>query len=187
MKRIFVRKGRGNANSPAQDSPEPSSSLQIQSSFIPSNRICVNDDTATSRSAVSTGAEYDKLSKKDYWSLAAEELRSEEHAFEGAIVAVQKAVAETDGDVVSQLIRATERSHDSMLRKQWSIGLAGKEIVVRDQLEKLLKAVKIFKDLASVAAGLDPTHAAISWAGICLIMQVIGCSLILKDSQLKYL
>ena len=100
---------------------------------------------------------------------------------------MQKAVAQTDGDVVSQLIRATERSHDSMLRKQWRIGLAGKEIVVRDQLEKLLKAVKIFKDLASVAAGLDPTHAAIPWAGVCLIMQVIGCSLILKDSQLKYL
>ncbi|KAI9857093.1 MAG: hypothetical protein M1824_005018 [Vezdaea acicularis] len=134
--------------------------------------ICINDDAATSRSAVSTGAEYDKLSKKDYWSLAAEELKSEEHAFEGTIVAVQKAVAQTDGDVVSQLIRATERSHDSMLRKQWRIGLAGKEIVVRDQLEKLLKAVKIFKDLASVAAGLDPTHAAIPWAGVCLIMQL---------------
>ena len=187
MKRFFVRKDRSNANSPARDSLESSNTLQIQSSFTPSDRTCIEDDATTSRNAGSTGAGDNKISKKDYWSLAAEELRSEEHAFEGAIVAVQKAVAGTDGDTVSQLIWAAERSRDAMLKKQWRIGLAGKEIAVRDQLEKILKAVKVFKDLLSVAAGLDPTHAAISWAGICLIMQVIGCSLVLKDSHLTYL
>ena len=49
---------------------------------------------------------------------------------------------------------------------------AGKEVIIREQLNNIIKAVQVFKDLGGAIAGLDPLHAGLPWAGICFIMQV---------------
>ena len=151
------------------------------------SKPCVNNDAAsTSRKAMSTGADNHIPLKKDYWLLAVEKLRAEEPALRSAITAVQEAAATTGDNVVSQLILATERSRDTLLAKQWKFGLGGKEIVVRDQLDKLVKAVQIFRDLGSAAAGIDPLHAGLPWAGICLIMQVRERFPLIEDVRLTH-
>ena len=49
---------------------------------------------------------------------------------------------------------------------------AGKEVIIRKQLNKIAKAVQISKDLGSAMASLDPLHAGLPWAGVCFIMQI---------------
>lgn len=64
------------------------------------------------------------------------------------------------------------RKLNQMASRQWSIKWKGKSLQVRDQVDRVVKVVQIAKDFGSAAAGLDPTHAGLPWAGVCLLLQV---------------
>jgi hypothetical protein len=112
------------------------------------------------------------LMKKDYWQLALNELKTDKDFPENALAAVQQAAAQGGSNISEQLLIATERSRTALLKRQWKIEIGNKEIVIREQLEKILKAVQVFKDLGSAATSIDPVHAGLPWAGLCLLMQV---------------
>ena len=56
-------------------------------------------------------------------------------------------------------------------KRRLSFKVAGKEIVVRHQLQKAFKVVMGVKDLVSAAVKSDP-HAALAWAGVLVILPV---------------
>ena len=48
----------------------------------------------------------------------------------------------------------------------------GKEIVLRDVLEKIIRWLNYFKAVGDAAVQYDPGHAALPWAGVRFLLQV---------------
>ena len=45
-------------------------------------------------------------------------------------------------------------------------------MVFRDKADTVVSLISKFKDIGSIAAGADPVHVGLPWAGICLLLQV---------------
>lgn len=65
------------------------------------------------------------------------------------------------------------------IEKQWKYKKGSREIVIRDQLEKLVVWVNKFKEVGDIAVQYDPGHASLPWAAVRLILQVFGASLMI--------
>jgi NWD NACHT NTPase-like protein len=62
---------------------------------------------------------------------------------------------------------------EKMRQKEWIVKWGGKELFkVRDQVTKIVNIVEKFSGLVSKAAALDPMHAGLAWAGICVVLPV---------------
>lgn len=48
----------------------------------------------------------------------------------------------------------------------------GEVIILRDIMDKMVKAVNKFKDIGDVAVQYDPAHASLPWVGVRLVLQV---------------
>ena len=75
-------------------------------------------------------------------------------------------------DFVDIILSDVEQKKAQLKQKRWKVTFAGKEVIIREQLNKIIKAVQVSKDLGSAIAGLDPLHAGLPWAGICFLMQI---------------
>ena len=67
-----------------------------------------------------------------------------------------------------------ESSRARLVERRWKLHLAGKEIVLRDQLDKIVKAIQAFKNAVNVGVNVDPIHAGLPWAGILLVMELVS-------------
>jgi hypothetical protein len=75
-------------------------------------------------------------------------------------------------DILQQVLVVAERRKEKCIGKQWKIKkLDGSEIVVRNELEKVVTWVNKFKEVGDQAANYDPSHAALPWAAVRLILQ----------------
>jgi hypothetical protein len=62
---------------------------------------------------------------------------------------------------------------DEMLQKEWVLQWKGREVFkVREQVTRFVKFTQSFSGLISQAASLDPTHAGMAWAGVCILLPV---------------
>jgi hypothetical protein len=61
---------------------------------------------------------------------------------------------------------------DEMKGNEWELKLRGKSVKVREQVERIVKIVQVFKDLGNSVAALDPIHAGLPWAGVCVLLSV---------------
>ena len=113
-------------------------------------------------------------SRRDFWALAAEELVKDDDSTVDCLENVRAAAKLNDSSLAEKLIEETERSKSQLCNKQWKLQIAGKEFMIRDQLDKIIKFAKAFKDVATPAAGLDPIHAGLPLAGLFLIMQFVS-------------
>ena len=75
-------------------------------------------------------------------------------------------------DLQTKMSIILSRKLNQMASRQWSIKWKGKSLHVRDQVDRIVKSVQIAKDFGSAAAGLDPIHAGLPWAGVCILLQV---------------
>ena len=75
-------------------------------------------------------------------------------------------------DVAAQLLHATDQSRQTLEAKRWKIVVGSKEINVREQFDRLVRGVMLFKDVGNAAASLDPLHAGIPLARFCVLMGV---------------
>jgi len=58
------------------------------------------------------------------------------------------------------------------LKGRWKLKKGNKEVIIRDQLEKVVLWVEIFKEVGDNAIQCDPAHAALPWAGVRFFLQV---------------
>lgn len=56
--------------------------------------------------------------------------------------------------------------------KRWRWSFRGKEIVPREEAEKVLRGLDRLKSVGDVAANVDPLHVGLPWAGIRVILEV---------------
>jgi hypothetical protein len=60
---------------------------------------------------------------------------------------------------------------DEMDKDQWKFNIGDKEIVVGEQVDRIVKCVLFAKDFVSQTISADP-HAALAWAGVCILLPV---------------
>lgn len=74
---------------------------------------------------------------------------------------------------------AVDRAYSAALSKKqvceskrwrWSVG--GREIVLREEAEKVLHWLDRFKSVGDVVANVDPLHIGLPWAGIRMLLEV---------------
>ena len=53
----------------------------------------------------------------------------------------------------------------------WKLRVGDSQIIIRDQLDKVVKVIAAAKDFVSTAIASEP-HAALAWAGICTLLPV---------------
>lgn len=104
--------------------------------------------------------------------MAVQQLQEKDAHTVEQIKAIQRAaVGVGDTDLITQLVTATEDRQKTLEAKRWKIVVGSKEVVVWEQFNRIIKYVSLFKDISSAAASLDPLHAGIPLAGLCLLMQ----------------
>ena len=72
----------------------------------------------------------------------------------------------------AQLSELIERKLARMKDRQWRLPLGKTSIEVRKQIDRILQIVLVAKDLGSSLASMDPIHAGIPWAGVCVLLPV---------------
>ena len=75
-------------------------------------------------------------------------------------------------DPQTRMSSILSRNLDKMASRQWSIKWKGQPRQIREQVDRIVQVVQVAKDFGSVAAGLDPIHAGLPWAGVCMLLQV---------------
>jgi hypothetical protein len=89
------------------------------------------------------------------------------------ITGVQQAAVFTgNADFAAQLLHTTQQGQRELESKRWKISAGSREIVLRDQFDRLVKAITLFKDIGNAAGSIDPLHAGLPLAGFCVLMQV---------------
>lgn len=60
----------------------------------------------------------------------------------------------------------------AMNDKRWRIKICGRSVEMREQVDRVVKAVLVAKDFITPLANLDPIHAGLPWAGVCMLLPV---------------
>ncbi len=69
-----------------------------------------------------------------------------------------------------------------MEEKQWKIKTLSKEpMMVREKVDRIIKVVLVAKDFGSSLASMDPIHAGLPWAGVCMLLPVRQITLLTYD------
>lgn len=87
----------------------------------------------------------------------------------------QNADVAEDAPVERRMWEITAKAMCVVKNKQWEICLpftSGRTVTVRDLIPRITKVFQKIESFGSVAAGLDPIHAAIPFAGVCVLVEV---------------
>lgn len=60
----------------------------------------------------------------------------------------------------------------AMNKEQWRFKIGDKAVEVREQVDRIIKVVLVAKDFISSVASIDPIHAGLPWAGVCMLLPV---------------
>lgn len=58
--------------------------------------------------------------------------------------------------------------------RKWHVKMGEYSIEIRQQIDRIIKIVTVAKDFGSSLASMDPIHAGIPWAGICVLLPLIA-------------
>jgi hypothetical protein len=70
------------------------------------------------------------------------------------------------------LLQEAERVKAIAIQKQWKVLLKGKEIILRDVIDKIITWVNRFKVVGDVAVQFDTSAASLPWAAVRLVLQI---------------
>lgn len=84
-------------------------------------------------------------------------------------------------DREKQMSGLVDKKLAMMELKQWRMKiLSGKPVIVREQIDRIVKIVLVAKDFGSSLASMDPIHAGLPWAGVCMLLPVSQFMLAIK-------
>jgi hypothetical protein len=81
--------------------------------------------------------------------------------------------------ILADVFTSVDNKKQLCIEKRWIYRKGNREIIIRDQLEKVAVWVKKFIEVGDAAAQYDPGHASLPWAGVRFLLQVIVISQIL--------
>jgi hypothetical protein len=83
----------------------------------------------------------------------------------------QDASTQTSSDRQVQIQKLVERKLQDIQNAQLKLTLGGREVVVKEQIRKVVNMIISAKDLIGPAVSADP-HAALAWAGVLVVLPV---------------
>jgi hypothetical protein len=164
-----------------QDSIPASSSAATETKGLGSNDEPGNREPAEGRQKPA-----ENHRSKDLWNEAYSRLREEDSklmdAYEKDLLAFgspesPKAGAKASFDspggetCEEQLEKLVKYKLDAIQKTQLKITVGGEDIVVKDQVCKVVRTILSFKDFIGAAISAEP-HAALAWAGVVIILPV---------------
>ena len=78
----------------------------------------------------------------------------------------------TKRDILNKTLKVAEEKRQLCLRRRWKVNRKGKELVLRDVLEKIIKWLNHCKNIGDKVVQYDPGHAALPWAGVRFLLMV---------------
>lgn len=60
----------------------------------------------------------------------------------------------------------------TMNDNRWRIEACGRSVEIREQVDRVVKVILVAKDFITPFANLDPVHAGLPWAGVCMLLPV---------------
>ncbi|KAI4102544.1 MAG: hypothetical protein LQ339_004561 [Xanthoria mediterranea] len=57
--------------------------------------------------------------------------------------------------------------------RKWQLRMGEHSVQIRQQIDRITKIVTVAKDFISSAASMDPVHAGLPWAGICVLLPLL--------------
>lgn len=76
-------------------------------------------------------------------------------------------------DILSEVLEDVRKNQNMCSARLWKYKRQNGQIVVlRESLEKVTRWAAKFKEVGDAAVQYDPTHAALPWAGVRLLLQV---------------
>jgi hypothetical protein len=186
MKRLsikLVRRSRGKTGDAAN--PPPQSGVSPSSAGSQSTRVASLDTASTDPSDSSNPPQNNEaneptvpstvVAKKDYWQVAIDALQAEDHkeSVKQQITAIQQNAASSgNSDFATLLLQRTQQSQQDLEAKRWTIATGSWKIRVRQQFDRTIKALLVFKELCQPVYNVDPVHIGLPLAGLCVLMQV---------------
>ena len=125
------------------------------------------------------------VSASDLWGRAYNELRERNadlvKALEGLLEAssydsVTPGAGTGSADIVpsqERMAEIVEIQLTAMKQKQWRVQIGRKPIEIREQVDRIVKILLVAKDFVSAAASMDPLHAGLPWAGVCMLLPLM--------------
>lgn len=127
----------------------------------------------------------DKRSILDGYERVLQHSRKKQARLDGTLVAREKSSTGTEDasdEVTSEvkilgkeeeMKKLAQEKLEQMQRGEWIVQWKGKDVFnVRKRATELIKAVQTFSGLIGAAARLDPLHAGLAWAGVCVVLPV---------------
>lgn len=128
-------------------------------------------------------AEQPKLeSGRSLWDQAYNDLRNEQKDLVEAFETMLKSSHQTDPswNIGEDDPRKREKQMSALVDEkvafmndnQWRIKICGRSVAIREQVDRVVKIVLVAKDFITPLANLDPIHAGLPWAGVCMLLPV---------------
>ncbi|KAK5051502.1 hypothetical protein LTR84_003154 [Exophiala bonariae] len=156
--------------SAASQSTSPVAPIDTPSTGVVNSSIPPQSNEANESTALSA-----VVTKRDYWQLAIDALQAEDHkesVKQRITVIQQEAAGSGNSDFASLLLQATQQSQRDLEAKRWTITTGSWNIRVRQQFDRTIKALQVFKELCQPAYNADPVHIGLPLAGLCVLMQL---------------
>ena len=170
LKNIFSRKEETKiVQEPSAFLVNSRSSISFHHASATPSASAGESDTAASPEA---GPSERQNASTGCWALAASELQLDNPTVAKTLIEIQRQSSSDHHEIIDSLVSGIEVRRSEFEQKRWRLQLAGKGIILREQLSKISKAVQNFKGLGDTLTGLDPIHAGLPWAGICFVMQL---------------
>ena len=75
--------------------------------------------------------------------------------------------------ILESVRNAAEQKRELCMRRRWKFRKGKKVIFVRDVLDKIIVWIDKFKQIGDTIIQYDPVHAALPWAAVRFILQVL--------------
>jgi hypothetical protein len=105
----------------------------------------------------------------DLWNEAIQLLSSEEKTTILNHSSTTPATLNTDVDT---LLKAAQEKREICEKKRWTLKFRGKEVMMRDVVDRICTWLDNFKQIGDIIVNVDPIHCGLPWAGIRLLLQV---------------
>lgn len=73
---------------------------------------------------------------------------------------------------VEQALTAAADKRRICLDKRWTYTIAGRNVILREVADKVVRWLDRFKPVGDIIANVDPVHVGLPWAGVRLLLEV---------------
>ena len=167
---------------PSSTAPTPgSSSTQILVSSRPpsAGQVAANSPNASATASSSQQAISNPSSSHNLLDDALKQLSDHDRA------ALREYILPTSSDIdlaLEQALAAAKEKQRCCLEKRLRVTFAGREFILKEEADKVIRWLNRFKDVGDVVVNADPVHAGLPWAGVRLLLEVRILSPQLKPS-----